>query len=576
MRQAVSRAAFGPIGYGVLLAAVGFAYRATFITQGLAATDEGWLQSMGLRIAHGEVPYRDFDFDLPPLSIYKEAALIRVFGDAYGVLASRWAFVAVATLGSVLAFLIVRRYVRDLVAFMVTLPTVFLSVFIYSFSNYNYDAEVLLLIAVLLIVWTRPGQPLPPILAGVMVGLAFLAKQTYLAFLPAAIVAGVLGVRISAARESPGMAGLRQWPLILIGTCVPAVGAAAYFASQGAFHQFVYQAFLLYNDAHQGSIRGLIAQGVPYYVARPAGVAILLVIPLLLPMRGVAWERVRTGMVVLGLALLIVLTIVEMHVIRASFLVAAFELLWALNLVALYWGLRGGFPPPDLTLFAIILQYLAQITYNGAVVFYLGEYLTVPVALLFLHAWIRDHRAAPDPAARSRRGPELLVAILGLWLIVGAITAVRGFVYQNADRGQLTSAFTSPKLAGITSLPATTHRIDGMVATIDRLSRPGEPVFAFPDLAILYFLTDRPNPTRIAWYNTGSITADEVSQAVRDLRRQPPRVVFLQTYRESDFERSDPLDYRAEPKWDPVYEYLIAHYRQVDTIGDLLVLVPNA
>ena len=61
-----------------------------------------------------------------------------------------------------------------------------------------------------------------------------------------------------------------------------------------------------------------------------------------------------------------------------------------------------------------------------------------------------------------------------------------------------------------------------------------------------------------------------------DLRRQPPRVVFLQTYRESDFERSDPLDYRTEPKWDPVYEYLIAHYRQVDTIGDLLVFVPNA
>ena len=74
---------------------------------------------------------------------------------------------------------------------------------------------------------------------------------------------------------------------------------------------------------------------------------------------------------------------------------------------------------------------------------------------------------------------------------------------------------------------------------------------------------------------------DELRRLIGDLIRRrraepldPPD--FLQTYRESDFERSDPLDYRAEPKWDPVYEYLIAHYRQVDTIGDMLVLVPNA
>lgn len=43
----------------ILIALVGLGYRATFITQGFDATDEGWLQSAGRRITLGQVPYRD-------------------------------------------------------------------------------------------------------------------------------------------------------------------------------------------------------------------------------------------------------------------------------------------------------------------------------------------------------------------------------------------------------------------------------------------------------------------------------------------------------------------------------------
>src|ERR1700737_4776292 len=189
MRQTNRAGVNRPLLYAVLILLVGLAYRATFISQGFAATDEGWLQGLGYRIAHGQLPYRDFAYALPPLSIYKEAALIKVFGDAYRVLACRWAFVVLATIGSVLTFLIIRRYVGDRVAFLTALPTVFFSVVLYYFSNYNYDSLVLLLAAIAFLVYAQPDRSLFPLLAGIAAGLSLLAKPTYGAFLVAVVVA---------------------------------------------------------------------------------------------------------------------------------------------------------------------------------------------------------------------------------------------------------------------------------------------------------------------------------------------------------------------------------------------------
>ncbi len=559
--------------YALLLLAAGLLYRASFISQGFAATDEGWLQSLGSRIAQGQLPYRDFDYALPPLSIYKEAALIKVFGDAYGVLASRWAFVLLATLGSVFTFLIVRRYVDDRLAFWATVPTLFMSVILYYFSNYNYDAEVLLLAAIALLVWARPGRPLLPLLAGAAAGLALLAKPTYGAFLPAVVVAALAAARL---RGVTVPAGLRQWPLVLVGAGIPVVVVAVVFTVAGAARDYLYQAFFLYRAAHPGSLLSLLVQGIPHYLARPAGiVAVLILALLLLPPRWPLLNRLRMPAVIVGLGVVLLLTLALPDRAEPSFLVAAFVVLWGLNLMALVAGIRGGFPSPELPLFALALLYLAQITFNGVVLYYVGTYLAVPVALLYLMRM--KESSPPTPALRHKAGGwrfGWLARAVGLWLVVGSLLVTRMNVYEDAPRTELTSAFQSQKLRGITSLPATTQRLDAAVSAVERLSRPGEPVLAFPDFAVVYFLTDRVNPTRVDWYNTGSITPAEVTQAVADLQRHPPRVVLLQRYGEADYRRSGRLAYRAEPKWDPIYEYLVSHYRKIGSAGDTDVLVP--
>jgi hypothetical protein len=364
---------------------------------------------------------------------------------------------------------------------------------------------------------------------------------------------------------------------VLLGASIPVLVVVVAVALAGASRQFFYQAFLLYRAAHPGSLLGLIVQGIPGYVARPAGVvgAVLAVLLVVSP-RKPALRWVRSGAVIVGLAAVLVLTVAVPDRAQPAFLVAGFECLWLINLVALISGLRGGFPSPELPLFALSLQYLSQITYNGVVLYYVGAYLTVPVALMFLLKTPHPERSleSPSPLWGGLGRGSVIAALVGIWLVLGSVIVTRMNVYEDAPRAQLTSTFTSQKLQGISSLPTTTHRIDAAISAVNRLSHPGEPVFAFPDLSILYFLTDRTNPTRVDWYNTGSITPDEVTQAVADLTLNPPRVVLLQAYRESDFRRSEQLDYVSEPKWLPIIAYLMSHYRQVGQAGDITVMVP--
>ena len=172
----------------VALLVLGLAFRATFIQQGFNPTDEGWLLSAGHRIVSGQVLYRDFDIALPPFSPYKVAALLALFGDGYTVLAARWAFAVEATLGSVLAYVIIRRFAGSGTSFLVTIPTVFFSILLYYFDNYTYDGEILLLGAVALLVHARPGARASVALAGSLAGLAILAKPTFLLFVPVVIL----------------------------------------------------------------------------------------------------------------------------------------------------------------------------------------------------------------------------------------------------------------------------------------------------------------------------------------------------------------------------------------------------
>ncbi|HEY3195383.1 MAG TPA: hypothetical protein VGK42_09130 [Candidatus Dormibacteraeota bacterium] len=590
--------------YALAIFLIGLVYRVSFVYQGWAATDEGWLQAMGARIAAGEVPYRDFDYPFPPLTSYKEAALHLLLDGNWTVFASRLLFSIEVSLASVLAFLILRRFVSERAAFFATLPTVFFTVIVLAFTSYTIDGQFMTLGSIALMVYAGESvrfRRAMAVGAGVAAVLALMAKQPFLAFIPAVPFAAIAGTWLRRKSDRPVHPAVRAlqagWPWYLAGCAAAIAAILAYFAAAGALGNFGYEAFLLGAQGHPVSTRFLLIQDLPEYITRYDAVvpALVVLIVVLLSLRiARAYELARSVLFAGILVFVLVLTLRHPPPpSRPFFVIVAYGVLVLIGLVALTttialegpWlrgnptaeALRSRLFPPELVFLALFVQWLAQFHYDGLVFWYEGAFLSVPVVLLFVHAMSR----VALPLHRSRAlqlsfgTPATASVLLGLWLAAGGLGVVQERVYEDAQRYQLTADFATPALHGIKAYPLTQQRADGLVAEVDKRTKRGDPIFFLPDFGLLYEATGRRNPTRLDWYNEGFLTPSITDQVISDLSRDPPKVVFLQTQREGAYERDQPPIDWENTRWAPIYNYLVAHYRQVGSVQDIKVMVPS-
>ena len=590
--------------YALAIFLIGLGYRLSFVYQGWAATDEGWLQAMGARIAAGQVPYRDFDYVFPPLTSYKEAALHLLLGGSWTVFASRTLFSVEVALASVLGFLILRRFVSDRAAFLATLPTIFFTVIVLAFTSYTIDAQFMALLSIALMVHAGEGVRFRRALAagaGIAAVLAVMAKQPYLAFIPAIPFVALAGAWLRRGSREPVHPAVRAlqvgWGWYLAGCAATAALIVAYFAAAGALGQFGYEAFLLGSLGHPVSRRFLLIQDLPEYLTRYDALvpALMAVVAVLLAFRiARAYEVARTLLLAGVLAFVLVLTLRHPPPpSRPLVTIVAYGVLVSIGLVALVttvalegpWlrnnataqALRARLFPPELVFLALFMQWLTQFHYDGLVFWYEGAFLSVPVVLLFVHALSRVD--LPLRRSRSLRlsigTPTFASLLLGVFLAVGGFGVVQERVYEDAQRSQLTADFSTPALRGIKAYPVTRQRVDALVAEIDSRTKAGDPIFFLPDFGLLYEATGRRNPTRLDWYNESFLTPAISDRVLSDLQRDPPKVVFLQTQREGAYERDQPAIDWPNTKWAPIYEYLVAHYKQVGAVQDIKVMVPN-
>jgi hypothetical protein len=559
----------------VALLALGLGFRATFIQQGFNPTDEGWLLSAGWRIVSGQVLYRDFDISLPPFSPYKVAGLLALFGDGYTVLAARWAFALEATLGSVLAYAIIRRYAGPGTSFLVTVPTVFFSILLYFFDNYSYDGEILLLGAVALLVHSRPGARATLTLAGILAGLAILAKPTFLLFVAVVLLLRPVTWLLTAAPPSPLEAVVSGgWRWFLAGCALGLAPAFVYFGLVGAEQRFLYDAVVLPARAHPVTLDYLIWQDTPrlFNVLHDAVFAgVLLLIFRAAAQRATA---VRVVGLCLAVALPVLLVIFVLRVRASAMLLLVLGLLFVLVFAAVVAARWRQYVPGSLPVVAAALQYMAQLGYSGVGYSYLGAFLTVPVAGLFL---VRLGPGRDPQTARERALVLAPAAILAAFLVWVSVDVVNRSVYRDAPREQLTASFATPKLAGVKSNPGQVQQMNEVVAIVDHYSKPGDPIFVMPDFPILYYLTGRTNPTRQDWYFPWTFTEADSSQAVRDLRRHPPRLALIQVYDAAEIDPASraPIDYEAVAVWKPIYDYLTSNYTFAGERAGLLLYVPR-
>ncbi|HEV2035690.1 MAG TPA: hypothetical protein VGU71_16110 [Candidatus Dormibacteraeota bacterium] len=585
---------------------IGFAYRLTFIHKGWAATDEGWLQALGARIADGQVPYRDFVDAFPPVTAYKEAVLAVLLNGNWTVLASRWLYAIEVSVASALAFLILRRFVSDRAAFLATLPTIFFSVIILAFTSYTYDAEFMALLSITLVVYSGEGGRRSRAMAvgsGIAAALAVMSKESFLAFLPAIPFAALAGAWLRRGSTRPVHPAVRAlqtgWPWYVAGVAAAFAVIVGYFAAEGALSQFGYQAFLLEAQAHPVTRQFILIQDFPDYITLYDGWFIpqLVGVIVLLLAFGIGRAYELTRSVLLAGVLFFILVKTLRHPpppSRPFFVIAAYGVLVVLGLTALVvtivlegpWlrnrptaeGMRSRLFPPELVFLALFIQWLAQFHYDGLVFWYEGAWLTVPVVLLFLHAFSRMSFSLHRSSALHLRlaVPAAASVLLGLWFAAGGAGIVQVRAYEDAMPSQLTAGFNTPVLHGINGYPVTQQRTDALVVTVLQLTKPGDPIFFFPDFGLLYEATGRRNPTRIDWYNEAFLTPAVTAQVLADLARDPPKVVFLQYQREGAAERDQaPIDW-AHSKWAPIYDYLVAHYTQGGSVQDIKVMVTSS
>ena len=590
----ISRPTSLSVAYGIALFGLSLIYRATFINQGYNATDEGWLQSIGARIVAGQMPYRDFYFGSPPVSIYEQAALIQVFGQGYGILASRWVFSVEVALASVLAFVILLRYVRPTVAFLITLPTCCFSVVLFYFTNYSYDGEVLALLSLALLVHAAPGRRVLAVLGGLAGALAFMAKPTFLGLLPIIVLAALAGAwaERKAGEHAKRWTGIRGAVAPYItGFVLGCLLTFAYFAAEGIGSQFVSKALLVPRQTFPLPLTFVFWQDLPEWMLfwpNVAGyIAALIVLGLVIRV-GLIPDYLRLGAVAAILLFLLYRALPSATdglptARQNAVLLAAIGILLLLNLAAIGLALfarpdvRGRLFPPELPVMALGLQYLAQFNAAGVRFSYYGTFLSIPVALLVLH------RLSGLASPIGQRG-DLSIGIskwaallVGVAIALTAIVDTHGVVFRDGPRSQLTSSFQTPLLAGIRSRPDNTARVDGVVAAVMSLTQPGDTILAMPDFPAIYFLTGRRNPTPIGWYEAPQVSAAQAQEVVAVMAKNPPKIVILQTYDEDDFLHTrHPIDYRAQPHLRPIYEFILANYRSVAKVGDLVLYVPAA
>lgn len=188
-----------------------------------------------VRIAQGDLPYRDFPFPYAPLIFLFQAAIIRLFGAVY------WHHIIYAAvvggLGTVLTWRILRHLLYDklrnagLIAFILSLPLTILGIYcIFPHPFYDPDAMFVMLMAILLLLRLEKKEfpPVRSFLLGMFLAVPLFIKQNIgLAFLGSTGIALIVMLaRYAWKRQST------RGPLVLISGAIAGVAAAILIIQQ--------------------------------------------------------------------------------------------------------------------------------------------------------------------------------------------------------------------------------------------------------------------------------------------------------------------------------------------------------
>ncbi len=467
-----------------VLLVIGIAYQAVLLREGIGLIDEGHLANGARRLAAGEILYRDVYTVYPPASFHVVAWLFDAFG--VNLLVVRGFHVAMTLALAALVFIASRRWMERpfaLLAAALVAGTGWHVVLEGCHYAYLYGAvpmAALLLLA-------RAGEH-GAIGRSASFGIGVLSGLALAFRLEPAVGLGLAGTSVLLARTGLGPKLFAQLAWIVLGASVVVVPIGIVYAAQGALGDLLLAVF--WTSFGQYLEGGEFNLPVPNFELWPD-----------------EWSR---------------------RAIRRWFVSWEFRIPVLLYLAAVFefaraeWRRRrsrSSEPVASRTLERLALALFGAVLYlraTGRSDYYHLAPVLFPAYVLGADWLARAFRRWVPPRAAWLAHPLallLLVASLGI---------------HEFDRALSRHRDASDKLEIMPGGPLVerSQALDDLIADLRRRTAPGEPIVVLPWYPIVYFLADRPNPTRFDWLFPGYLTSEsEVAGFIDEIDRSGARVV---------------------------------------------------
>jgi hypothetical protein len=474
---------------GIVIAVLVVASGAPLLDRGIVPLDEGQVASFAVRILHGDVIYRDFYTGIYPGIYYLTALLFGLFG--VDLLVMRVAALAVNLLTALCLWRLGLRALtpgRALVA-----PVLHTVLVVWSFpvmTMLAYSAVSLLFALGALLAafrYVEKERTLDGVLVGLLLAACALTKQNYGLLAGLAVLFALID-----GRRGGALRALR--PVVVAGAIASGV-AFALLAVSGAWPRFwQYTVATLAGSQLQAFDQPI----PPIFGAHPAddGRFIFLYTP------GVLFSYLIRGETLLGFPISPLLRSAVVRIAYGGVLV-----LLALAPLVLYATREGA---------SLEARRAARTLYVASGLVFLGMFpsaiwshlVAVMPPLLLLGVIVASR--VYDAAARAAQAQRLRWLARSMAIATGALAIVVTLATLRviADFSRWHDTPLDLDRASLHVSPDDAALLEGAVGYLERCAAPGEPIFVAPDLPLVYFLTDRPNPTPYEMHIPGDVDSD--------------------------------------------------------------------
>lgn len=481
--------------------------------------DEGLALYGSLRVAHGEVPYRDYWTMYAPASDYLNAFAFHIFGISVGLVRKIW--VVLAAIVAVDVFILGRLLGGRIAGWLAYALAVAQTIAAATHSGYSAVPAMAAALTGLILF----GFNKPIFLVGLLAGLTAVFRPDFGLYVSAAIAAG-LSIRTIAGRQKLVPDLFR----FFAGACliaVPVYGAVAFAAGPGPMidQLLVYPLTVLPRYAY---------------------------LPLTFPVIGHWWQWETWAI------------IRELHKLSLLFSLA----ILLVTLIALVLTLvrhRQPFENHTLPL-TTALSLLA-----------LGLFSYALFRLDVKHVWPMMISMIPLIAKPPFAIAQVIPRVMSVVPLVSILT-VNGYLALQVLRWKVEEpaiALASPRASGI-SIPTSHSFYNDLIEAIRSQTKPGEPIFSgairhdriAANDVLLYFLTDRPAPIPYHELNRGLITTERVQkEVIRAIESRHVRVVVL-----LNLEPEEPNESSVSSGVTLLDEYIRTHFEPIETFGSYKLL----